>query len=94
MMTEEERWAAMGKKAAEEIMTERCWYYTSFAGEKGFLGATIVLACGPVTAILESHRLGINPGGEAMTIKVPNGKEALIEGKTNRLLTREEAKAL
>jgi hypothetical protein len=41
------------------------WFYISFAGPK-FLGAVIVRGRGPSTALRESHRLKINPGGEAV----------------------------
>jgi hypothetical protein len=73
---------------AEELKQPKALFYMSFA-DNGFLGAVVVEAHGPVTAMRKSHRLGINPGGQVLTIQVPDHvtvpKEAM-----NRLLTKEQ----
>lgn len=40
--------------------------YISFALPRKFLGACVVEAEDPSAAIIKTHALGINPGGEAM----------------------------
>jgi hypothetical protein len=64
------------------------WYYISFS-DGHFLGACIVRAQGPTTALARSHALGINPGGQALMARVPDHVE-LPSGVTDRLLSRED----
>lgn len=66
-------------------------YWISFIDEEkpkgqAFIGVAIVRAPSIDDAIKESHRLGVNPGGQAMVIRVPE----LYAGYTNRLMSKEE----
>jgi hypothetical protein len=64
------------------------YFYLSFAERDKFLGAVIVQADGPVEAIVEANRRGLNPGGQVMVIQ---GVPACAEAHANRLLlTKEE----
>lgn len=71
------------------------WLWMSFCDTSKprgfqFLGVIIVKARGAATAIREINRLGINPGGEIMTIEL--GNVIFDESKyANRLLTKEQA---
>lgn len=70
------------------------WWYLSFADGKlptgtQFLGAIVVRARGFLDAVRQTHRRGINPGGEVQGVDVPaewNPPEAFV----NRLLSRED----
>jgi hypothetical protein len=69
------------------------WMYISFADEdRGFLGACIILANGPASAIHRAWELGINPGGQVMSAEIGDqdipGPEFL-----DRLLTKEEIRS-
>ena len=71
------------------------WMWCSFADPdlpagQQFLGVAIVEAEDVVTAAMQAHLLGINPGGEVMGVLLPDD---LLppEHWRNRLLTREEA---
>ena|ERR1700688_3762477 len=83
---------------AEEFREPLSWWYLSFAEPGRFLGAVIVQAHGPTSAIQNAHSLGINPGGQVMSlgIGIADGRvEALVpEEMRNRLLTRDEVEAL
>jgi hypothetical protein len=49
------------------------WFYLSFADET-FRGGAIVQAPDDIlAATLESHRLGINPGGQVIGMPIPVG---------------------
>lgn len=62
-------------------------YYLSFADEERFLGGVFTEAYGIVTAIENTHELGINPGGEVMCIGPgPAPRPEYL----NRLLTKGE----
>jgi len=66
-------------------------YYMSFADEEGFRGAVIVEARGPVTALAIANILGINPGGQVVTIEIPPGSPMLSTPEAwNRLLSRQD----
>lgn len=62
-------------------------------GGGGFLGVVIVEAYNPIDAVMVSHNLGINPGGEVSIIG-PAPEGVYPESAMNRLLSAEEAKAL
>jgi hypothetical protein len=63
------------------------------SGGGGFLGVCIVEADSAFEAVMESHRLKINPGGE-VAIYGPAPDGVYPEDALNRLLTAEEAKVL
>jgi hypothetical protein len=68
-------------------------FYISFASLKdGFLGGTVVEANDSAGALREATRLGLNPGGEAQIIRVPDdnvGNPSIIALR-NRLADRNE----
>jgi hypothetical protein len=66
-------------------------WYISFASDEGFLGATVVRAPDPSSAVARATQLGINPGGEAALFQVPMGDDAMV--MLNRLVPYEELKA-
>lgn len=71
------------------------YFYISFATGAGFLGATIVKADDAQDALVEASFRGLNPGGEAMIIEVPDRIEAEPDFKMlfNRLASRAELAA-
>lgn len=62
------------------------WWYLSFVKDGHFAGAAIVRGRGVTSAMMESHRLRLNPGGEIMSF--PVGDKPLYP--VNRLLSKEE----
>lgn len=66
------------------------WWYISFAGETEFLGGVVIEAHGFTDAIAKTHRLGINPGGQAGGTPVPGPGPF----PTNKLLSRAEMEAI
>jgi hypothetical protein len=91
MMNEQQIQARMKQLLAEELEQKERWYYVSFAAEEGFRGAAIVRAHGVTTAIMRTHALDINPGGQVLAL--PISAEMCVDGLTDRLLTREEITA-
>lgn len=82
----------------EESQLAESWWWLSFADPhkpKGtqFLGAVIVKARGEASATQKVNWLGLNPGGEIMFVKIPDGKVPKEED-THRLLMREEAESI
>ena len=69
------------------------WFYISFADDDSFRGAVIVKAPGEAHAIQASHRLGINPGGQAAIFKVPDGAP-VPPAAVNRLLSKRDLEVL
>lgn len=63
------------------------------SGGGGFLGVVIVEADDPISAVMLTHQLGVNPGGE-VAILGPAPEGVYPESAMNRLLTAEEARAL
>src|SRR5260221_7432566 len=53
-----------------------------------FLGAVVVEACCPLSAVQNSHDLGLNPGGEACLVKIPDEYVRPDAKWINRLLSR------
>jgi hypothetical protein len=72
----------------EEAGGEKRPWYLSFATDDEFLGGCVVEAYGIATAIVRTHVLGINPGGEVMGVPVPEEDRDRLPH--DRLLTREE----
>ena len=70
-------------------------FWLSFAdsnrptGEQ-FLGVAIVEAIDIADATEKCWRLGINPGGEVLSVEVPEEKYESYSPHTNKLLTKEE----
>jgi hypothetical protein len=83
-------WKARIRKLVkeEQDQPERMWYL-SFADERGFLGGIIIKAHGFTEAMIKSHAMKINPGGEVQGCVIP---EEHIPPKEyhNRLLTKEQ----
>jgi hypothetical protein len=81
-------------RAAEALEPEQ-WFYLSFVddvdGRKQFLGACVVRARGHTTAIDRAHSLGINPGGEVMSLPTGQARGPL---PINRLLSKAEMEAI
>jgi hypothetical protein len=75
-----------------EQLEQECWWYLSFASYDCFLGAAIVRGRGLVSAFRETHRLGLNPGGEVLGLNMPS--EWDYSEWTNRLLTWAECEEL
>lgn len=99
-MTERERSIRIAQALADEAATGTMgWWWLSFAdaslprGEQ-FLGGCVVRAMGMGTAVRESHRLGINPGGEVRGMAFPASIEPPSPFFRYRLLTREECAAM
>lgn len=70
----------------------RLFTWCSFAAESGWLGAVILEGhLSAAEAIAEASRLGINPGGECMSMHVPLGLQEESHARlANRLLSLEE----
>jgi hypothetical protein len=75
----------------EEAKQPVHWWYLSFVDHGVFQGACLVEARGMTQALQESHRLGINPGGEVMSIDMGADPGHL---PVNRLLSRSEMEEL
>lgn len=67
-------------------------FYISFAGDDGFRGATVVGAENEGAACDEARKRGINPGGQAVIIKIPDEEETNPEvmSMLNRLIGKKE----
>jgi hypothetical protein len=77
---------------------DKTWFYISFArakAEGGFLGGTVVQADDALSALTEATRRGLNPGGEAQIIRVPdaNVENPTIVALRNRLASKAELSA-
>ena len=77
-ITDEERARRIAEKRREmqELRnnphTPRATYWMSFADATGCLGVVVVDDCVNETDALEqTHKAGVNPGGEVMTIRLP-----------------------
>jgi hypothetical protein len=78
--------------AAEAKESER-WWYLSFADASGFRGAVVVQSRGKLGALTRTHELGINPGGEVLSIDLPEDVTVPAQA-ANRLLSREEVERI
>lgn len=61
-------------------------------GGAGFLGVVITPSVTIGGAVLRTHHLGVNPGGEVMGAMLP--REAVRSFWWDRLLTKEDAEAI
>ena len=85
-MNEQQIWECIAAVLIEEQKKPFGWWYTSFVNGV-FLGGCIVEAQGPATALRQTHKLGINPGGETMTWEIVPDRVP-PETYRNRLLTK------
>jgi hypothetical protein len=89
---DEERARRIGSAILKEMLTgEMGWWWLSFVDpDTGrFRGAVLVQAWGFATAMGETHRLGINPGGAVLGEPAPDWVDVPVEF-ANRLLARED----
>jgi hypothetical protein len=91
-LSDAERMRRVTAVLAEEAQHPLCWIFIDFGTQDQFYGAVVVRARGVVSATLEAHRLGINPGGEALAMSMPDGWDR--PEYCNRLLTSEEVDVL
>lgn len=77
----------------EELEKPEKWHYLSFA-DGYFKGAVVIKGHGVTDCVSKAHRLGINPGGQVMCVAFPDSMELPDEKYRNRLLTREDVKAI
>jgi hypothetical protein len=77
------------------MLNEPLWWL-SFADEKStqFLGVVLVHSGSFIAAVRKSHKLGINPGGQAVGALLDNRVANKLSSHTNKLLNREEAMKL
>jgi hypothetical protein len=80
----------MVQMIAEEQGQPEKLFYISFADPGRFLGANIVKAPGFAMAIMKTHSLKINPGGEALGAEVPENVKIKEEFIDKLLRTKEE----
>lgn len=76
---------------------QKQWVWLSFCDTRlppgsQFLGGCLVQGCGFFDAVMESHRLGLNPGGEVQGTEL--GPDHVGTYPTYRLLSRAEIDAL
>jgi hypothetical protein len=76
---------------AEEASQPEGWWWLSFADAGEFRGVAIVRGRGIGTAVVESRRLQLNPGGRVVAVPLPGTAAAALDGYQTRLLTAEEA---
>lgn len=90
MNYDEERQHRILARLTQELVSDgpMRWWYLSFATDDGFRGGCFLEAQGEGLAILRSHELGINPGGQVLIIEA--GDHLPPEDMRNRLLTRSE----
>lgn len=84
----------MQEMFAEELDSERKWYWLSFADEEGtgeFLGVAIVEAGGIIEATVRARMHGCNPGGGVRAV-VLDPENLPDESLRYRLLSKEELK--
>jgi hypothetical protein len=77
----------------EELTREECWFYISFADET-FKGCVIIKAHGITDALMKTHALNINPGGQVLAVPIPDTLTLPDESDRNRLLNREDVKRI
>jgi len=84
--------------AREELVSSpQALFYISYVDEDFlggvFVGGVFVEGHGPITANMRAQQLGINPGGEALIVRIPDGTPLPPPEMRDRLLTREELAA-
>lgn len=65
-------------------------WYISFADEDGFRGATVVEAFSSQAALAVASERGLNPGGQAGILPVPEPMPPLALSYLNRLVGEDE----
>ena len=67
-------------------------FYISFANDSEFLGGTVVEASSAEDALTEATRRGLNPGGQAAVLLIPQEveKDAEMSALFNTLRTADE----
>lgn len=69
----------------------KTYFYLSFCGDEGFLGACTVEGQDIASAIIEAHRLKINPGGEVLGVGPLSAEDVRGAGMPiNKLLSKDE----
>jgi hypothetical protein len=94
-----EWWAhARAMEADERARGIKGWWYLSFArpkAEGGFLGGCFIEAYGPVTALSEATRLGINPRDcEVASSECAPQRAAIFERYRDKLMSKAELEAM
>jgi hypothetical protein len=91
-MNDSETFARIHEVLAAEVLQPERWFYLSFF-DKAFKGAVVIRAHGITTALIKTHALRINPGGEVLCRPLP---DSLLppESDRNRLLTEAEVEAI
>ena len=71
-------------------------FYFSFVINGKFAGATVVQGDNIASALSRSHELGLNPGGEVLSLEIPPDKLERPDVKMciGRLASKEELQAL
>ena len=67
-------------------------WWLSFVGEEGFKGGALVRAESLFDAVIKTHTLGINPGGQVMGVPVDRDDPGPFE--ENRLYSKKEINRL
>jgi hypothetical protein len=80
---------------ADEATQPMRWWYLSFAEPGAFRGGIFIEARGGTHAIMATHALGINPGGQVVMLPIAEEgmdrfNAVVPEEMRSRLLTREE----
>jgi len=70
-------------------VSERFWYI-SFATRYRPLGATVVYAASAEAALVKATKFGLNPGGEAAILPVPDARVTEAMVMLNRLVSADE----
>jgi len=71
------------------------WFWLSFAEPGKFLGGVVTQATSLKEAIVKTHKLGINPGGEIQSMEVrPEFLKNLESFPKDKLMTKEEIEAI
>lgn len=91
-LTKEQFDARVEELLREESTKEPQWWWLSFADNRGWLGGICVFASGITSAVLRTHQLGINPGGECRATPLPPGTVP-SEDWQERLLSRADLDA-
>jgi hypothetical protein len=92
-----EAWVARGAELLVEEQGQPVpgMYVVTFADAGSHRGTVVVYAIGPVHAVIECHRLELNPGGGAeMRYLGPVHDVAWLAQWSNRLLDQAEAETL
>jgi len=67
-------------------------WFISFADKTGSRGVTVVRATDPASALRMVNAARINPGGEALIVRIPPNVEAAMAGWNMRLVPPAEAR--